>query len=103
MGQARRKKSMAPRTAKAGSVMSIEVVGDLAGAWPDLAADPGHVIEVREGPLAIGAMEGATSSGQHALVMRIPLPNGYTVLVLTSLRLTARAIGELMRRYGQEA
>jgi hypothetical protein len=80
-------------------MLGIEVATQGDGAWPDIQKDRRRVVEVTDGTLGIVGLEGAAPGGRLAVALRVDLPNGYTVVAVTSARLLCAAADALRARY----
>lgn len=80
----------------------ITIIPDMEGQGADL--DPEKVIHTREawtiGGLR-GGMVGGDGTPRTSVMVRIPLPDGRTVIAETSLRLLYAAVRAIAIRHGQ--
>ena len=82
-------------------MLSITMIFDGDGCWPDLKDKIGEVIHLSNGapPLQVALLDKGMASGRPSVTLRLDLPDGRIVLAETSLRLFALAGRQFAANY----
>ena len=81
-------------------MLTIQLILDGDGAWPDLADNP-NVQFVKE-PIGLAVLTNGMQSGKPSVALRIDLPDGKIIVAETSLALFAMAARGIRARYEDE-